>query len=236
MGLIYIVFMVTFKNEEIGCTAENNLTPWCNFGAYADRAIFGEYHMIYPNDPEGLFTNLTAYLNAFVGYYFCLIMMDNKGNTKKILLLWIATSLMLGALVYPLTLLMPLNKKIWTISFVFLTTSITGLSLTFITYTVDIMGATYARYGKVVGVITRPFIWLGRNPLAIFIIMDAVAILMIKYIIVDDKSAWYYFYHYAFATWISNPEVGSTIYACFWAVVYTLVAALLFRFNIFVRL
>jgi hypothetical protein len=29
------------------------LTKPCNFGGYVDRSIFGRYHMIYPNDPEG---------------------------------------------------------------------------------------------------------------------------------------------------------------------------------------
>jgi predicted acyltransferase len=99
--------------------------------------------MIYPNDPEGLFTNLSAFLNAYAGYYFCLIMMDNKTNTNKVMTLWIITSLLLGAMVYPLTLLMPLNKKIWSISFVFLTSAVTGLSLTFITYTVDVLGSRH---------------------------------------------------------------------------------------------
>jgi predicted acyltransferase len=112
-------------------------------------------------------------------------MMDNKANTNKILSLWIITSLILGALVYPLTLMMPLNKKLWSISFVFLTTAVTGLSLTLVTFCIDILGGKYPKYGKIINTIITPFIWLGRNPLAIFIIMDVVAILMIKYIIVD---------------------------------------------------
>lgn len=141
--------------------------------------------MIYPNDPEGLFTNLSAFLNAYVGYYFCLIMMDNKSEINKIMKLWIATSLLLGVMVYPLNLMMPLNKKIWSISFVFLTTAVSGLSLTLITYVVDVLGSKYEKYGKIVSIVTKPFIWLGRNPLAIFVLMDALAILLIKYIIID---------------------------------------------------
>jgi predicted acyltransferase len=99
--------------------------------------------MIYPNDPEGLFTNLSAFLNAYIGYYFCLIMMDNKTEISKVMKLWIAASAILGVMVYPLTLLMPLNKKIWSISFVFLTSAVTGLSLTFITFFVDVLGSKY---------------------------------------------------------------------------------------------
>lgn len=55
--------------------------------------------MLSTNDPEGLFTNLSAFLNGYVGYRFTLIMMDNKGNTKKIMTNWIMFSLLMGAMV-----------------------------------------------------------------------------------------------------------------------------------------
>lgn len=150
--------------------------------------------------------------------------------------LWIITSLLLGAMVYPLTLMMPLNKKIWSISFVFLTSAVSGLSLTFITYFVDVLGNKHPRYGNVINKITSPFVWLGRNPLAIFVLMDALAIILIKYIIINDKSAWAHFYHYVFASWISNPQVASTIFSIFFVLLWTAVAGLLYRFKIFVRL
>jgi predicted acyltransferase len=51
MILIYLAYMLNFTKPEIGCTAQNNLTPFCNFGAYIDRMIFTQFHMIYPNDP-----------------------------------------------------------------------------------------------------------------------------------------------------------------------------------------
>jgi predicted acyltransferase len=143
--------------------------------------------MIYPNDPEGLFTTLSAFLSAYAGYYFCLIMMDNKTNTYKVMKLWIIASLIMGAVVYPLKILMPLNKKIWSISFVFLTAAVTGLSLTFITYTVDVLTTKNQTYSRIISITTKPFVWLGRNPLAIFVLMDLLAIFMIKYIIIDDK-------------------------------------------------
>ena len=141
--------------------------------------------MIFPNDPEGLFTSLGAFLNAFAGYTFCLIMMDNKGDINKVMKLWVIGSLIMGAVVYPLTIMMPLNKKIWSISFVFLTSAVSGLSLTFITFFVDVLGGKHPKYGRIINVLTTPFVWLGRNPLAIFVLMDVLAIIMIKYIIVD---------------------------------------------------
>ena len=192
--------------------------------------------MIYPNDPEGLFTTLTAIANTFAGYYFCLVMLDFKNNTNKILQSWMIMSLLCLIIAYPLTFLMPLNKKIWSISFTFLTAGISGASLIFFAFFVDILGAKAATYGKVISFVTRPFIWLGRNPLIVFVLMDALAVFMIKYIIIDDVSSWSDFYHYVFASWISDPEIASTVFSFFFVLLWTAFAGVLFRFKIFIRL
>lgn len=133
-------------------------------------------------------------------------MLDNKQKVSRTLGLWIILSIILGAVVYPLTFMMPLNKHLWSTSFVFLTIAVSGLSLAFLTFFIDTLSQRWPGgiYQKIVNIISHPFIWLGRNPLAIFILMDGVAIIMIKYIIIDDKSAWYYFYHYAFKSWIKD--------------------------------
>lgn len=112
-------------------------------------------------------------------------MQDNKNETKKILSLWLIFSLLLGTMVYPLTLLMPLNKKIWSISFVFLTAAASGLALVIITYLVDVLGNRHQKYGKIVNIISKPSVWLGRNPLAIFVFMEALAILLEVYIVIN---------------------------------------------------
>ena len=203
MMMIYLAFMIPFENLEIGCPHSENLSEFCNFGAYVDRMIFGEFHMIYPNDPEGLFTNLNALISTYAGYCFCLIMQDHKNDhIGKTLKRWIIISLICGAVTYPLTFLMPLNKKIYSTSFLFITISISGLSLTLFAILIDVIGKDGNIVGKVITIISRPFIWLGRNPLAIFVLMDALAIVMIKYIIFDDKSLWSHFYHSAFESWI----------------------------------
>ena len=192
--------------------------------------------MIYPNDPEGLFTTLTAIVNTFAGYYFCLVMLDFKNNTNKILQSWIIMSLLCLATAYPLTFLMPLNKKIWSISFTFLTIGISGASLIFFAFFVDILGHKGRIYSKVINFIIQPFIWLGRNPLIVFVLMDALAIFMIKYIIIDDISAWSHFYHYVFASWISDTEIASTVFAFFFVLLWTAFAGILYKFKIFIRL
>lgn len=113
-------------------------------------------------------------------------MLDFKGKLKKTLILWAMLSLLIGSLVYPLTLMMPINKRLWSISFVFITSAITGLSLVLITIIFDVLGTKYERYGKIASKVTKPLLWLGLNPLAIYILMQLVEFFYSEYIFIND--------------------------------------------------
>ena len=196
--MIYTSVMVGFTKPEIGCTHENNLSEFCNFGSYLDRKLFGRAHLYRTNDPEGLFTTLSAFGNVYAGYLVCLIMKDNKGNTRKILSLWTILGLLCGLTAWPLTELMPVNKKLWSISYTFLTSGISMLSLVVITLACDVLPSMFEKYKRVFLAITPPLIWMGRNPLAIFISRDLLDDILSTYIIIDGKSAWDQIYHYLF--------------------------------------
>lgn len=137
----------------------------CVFSGHFDYWMMGS-HTVRDCDPEGIFTSVNAFQNAYIGYCFCLVMLDNKGDMRIILKIWTIASLIFGALVYPLTFLMPINKRLWSISFVFLTAVITGLSLVFVTLLFDILPKKFPnRYTKITTTLATPFLWLGRNPL-----------------------------------------------------------------------
>lgn len=131
-------------------------------------------------------------------------MKDHKGDIKRTLKKWGVIVLILGLTVYPLTKLMPLNKKIYSASFALLTSSSSGLTILLLVILIDILPKKNETANKITTILSRPFIWLGRNPLFVFIFMDLLAIIMIKLIIVDDKSIWSWFYHYCFSSWISD--------------------------------
>jgi len=171
-----------------------------------------------------------------MGYYFCLIMKDNKDQLSKTLKKWAAVCLILGIAVYPMTRLMPLNKKIYSASFALLTSASSGATILLMVLLVDILPFRNAKAKRIVSIVTRPFVWLGRNPLFVFVFMDLVAVVMIKLIIINDKSIWSWFYHYCFSTWISDGHVASVVFSCFFLLVWTIAAAILYRKNIFIRL
>lgn len=187
IGMVYVIFMATFENLEIGCPYELRYTRSCNFGGYFDRTLFGEHHVVNPTDPEGFFASTSVFLNAYIGYWFCLIMFDNKTNTKKTLYLWTVFSIMLGVISYPLTFLMPYHKRMWTVSYVFLTSAATGISLVLITYLFDVLSPIKPRLKQVTDKLMIPFIWLGRNPLAIYILMEVTNIILHLYVKIGEK-------------------------------------------------
>jgi len=132
---------------------------------YIDRAIFGQNHMIYPNDPEGPFSNLSAFVTCYIGYYFCLIMKDNKNDIYKTLKGWLIICIILGVSLYPLVKLMPLNKKLYSASFAIITSCISGFAIFLCVVFIDLLPQRYTTINKILSVLTVPFIWLGRNPL-----------------------------------------------------------------------
>jgi heparan-alpha-glucosaminide N-acetyltransferase len=95
--------------------------------------------MIYPNDPEGLFSNLSALFTTYMGYYFCLIMKDNKNDIMKTLKRWAILCFILGITVYPMTKIMPLNKKIYSGSFALLTSASSGATILLMVLLIDIL-------------------------------------------------------------------------------------------------
>lgn len=97
---------------------------------------------------------------------------------------------------------MPLNKKIWSVSYAFLTVGVSGASLALITIIFDILGKNSPRYQKILPIITAPFLWFGRNPLAMFISRDFLDDLLNTYVVINEVTAWDHLYHYLFKTWI----------------------------------
>ena len=66
--------------------------------------------------------------------------------------------------------------------------------------------------------------------------MDVLAIFMIIYIKFEGHSVWSLFYKHVFASWISNEEVASTVFACFFLLLWTAVAGLLHKYKLYLRL
>lgn len=135
------------------------LEPGEDLGAFIDRAVFGEAHLWRFGqtwDPEGLLGTLpaiaTGLCGALTGHW---LKNERDGRDKLIgLFLFGFFGIFVGT---AWSYLFPLNKYLWTSSFVVYTAGYALMFLAFWYWLVDIK--------QVKAVWAQPLVWLGTNPL-----------------------------------------------------------------------
>ncbi|MBK3516737.1 acyltransferase family protein [Carboxylicivirga marina] len=137
-----------------------------------DRAILGENHLYkgfgIPFDPEGLFSSVSAIATALLGYLIGLLIKNTEKNKLPLKLLFFGGGLVLLGLIWNMVL--PINKPLWTGSYVVYTAGLAILLLSLLVWLVDIKG--YKSW-------TSFFVVFGMNPLLIF----AFSILWVKILV-----------------------------------------------------
>jgi predicted acyltransferase len=136
-----------------------SLEPGEDLGAFIDRAIFGEAHLWRSSgtwDPEGLLSTLpsiaTGLCGALTGHW---LGSERDGRAKLIgLFLFGFLGIFIGT---AWGYLFPLNKYLWTSSFVVYTAGYALMFLAFWYWLSDIK--------QLQPVWTQPLVWLGMNPL-----------------------------------------------------------------------
>jgi predicted acyltransferase len=114
-----------------------------NLGAYIDRMLMGTNHLWFWGgqmwDPEGLLSTLTATANLLLGIVAGEWLRSSRTQGKKLLGLAVAgAALMLsGVLLVPIV---PINKKIWTDSFVLFSGGFSLMALALLYWLIDRRG------------------------------------------------------------------------------------------------
>jgi predicted acyltransferase len=119
-----------------------------NIIAVVDRALLGESHMYRDSladgtriafDPEGLLSTVGSVAHVLLGFYAGKLIGEGKENSGRILRLFIFGTILLFA-----GLLLhygcPINKKIWSSTFVLATCGLASLLLSLLIWIIDING------------------------------------------------------------------------------------------------
>jgi predicted acyltransferase len=139
--------------------AGHNLSDHLDFRFLPLRKYDGAY------DPEGLLSTLPAIATCLLGVLAGLLMAAPEVETRrkvKALLVAGAAAVALGFL---WGLALPVVKKIWTPSFVLVAGGWSALLLALFTYLVDLRG--WRRWAT-------PFVWIGMNPIALYLTRNFV--------------------------------------------------------------
>ena len=220
-----------------------SLEGW--FGTAIDKQILGVAHLYkgegVPFDPEGLMSALPPVVQVVLGYLTGLFIRQrgtvdwlwtkvpaSKEPHFKLLSGLMVTGFVLLILGWFWSLGFPINKKIWTSSYVLYTSGLGMLSLGGTIWFVEVQAVKNA--------LTKFFDVFGKNPLFIFVLSGFLPRLLDLFRISDGFSesgepqylnALSWFYKYVCAHVPGIPEWGSFVYAlCFlalmWAIAYLL--------------
>jgi predicted acyltransferase len=129
---------------------------------------------------------------------------------------------------------MPFNKRLYTLTFLFAVLSTSATMLTLCLLVIDYLPKAIGHQSKTISVIIQPFTWLGMNPLAIFITLQLLADLLENWIEINGSTPYQLFYDACFS-WMS-PGIGTAIYALFYGVIYAIIAGILYKYKIFIKL
>ncbi len=217
-----------------------SLQGW--FGTAVDRALLGAAHLYQgegmPFDPEGLASTAPAIAQVLLGWWAGQIVVSDRPQAERVATLFVcATALLVLAYLWQFSL--PLNKKIWTSSYVLHTTGLAMMALATCMQLLD---------GE-----QRPSRWLGwvrclevfgRNALFVFVLSGLVprVLALARWQVgVDAQGAplWTsplpWLYQTVFAGLGPDARWGSLLYAIAQLCIYAGVAWWLDQRRIYIR-
>jgi predicted acyltransferase len=207
-----------------------DLSPAGNLGAFIDRAVLGQRHLWQqrPWDPEGLVSTIPAVATTLLGIIAGLWLRAAAEPRDKALLLGAAgTAVLALGLVWDLAF--PINKNLWTSSYVMFTGGAAALLLAACYWVLDVW-----RWRWWAG----PFVVLGTNAIALFVLSGLLAKLLglIKWTDVSGKSVSLqgYVYRHWYAPFAA-PKDASLLFALTHLAVMFAILAWMYRRKIFLK-
>ena len=170
-----VVFLVGYWLLLLGFgDAADPLSATGNAVLYLDRFMLGEPHLYHSHglifDPEGLLSTLPAIVNVLIGYYAGQFVQANGKSYESIAKLLLTGCLLIfAALCW--NMVFPINKKLWTSSFVLLTTGLDLVIMASLVYVIEIRDWSRANW-------TRFFVIPGKNPLFIYLLSEVLVIIL----------------------------------------------------------
>ena len=186
-----------------------DLTPSGNLGAWLDRTILGEAHLWRQSrtwDPEGLLSTLPAIATALTGVAAGMVLTSNSDQSRRIRTLFVWGALAVGAgLAWDFVF--PINKNLWTSSYVLFTSGLASLTLGGLYGWFDVGGHR---------TLARPFVVLGANALLLFVVSGWLVKTLLLVTVTGSRGERVTLYRAIFEKFfapLASPKVASLMFA-----------------------
>ncbi|WP_295123911.1 heparan-alpha-glucosaminide N-acetyltransferase domain-containing protein [uncultured Chitinophaga sp.] len=180
-------------------------------------------HYKFPFDPLGLLSTLPAIVNVVAGY-FAGVFVQERGNKPGTIIRLIAAGIILVAAGMVWNTGFPINKPLWTSSYVVYTTGFDLLLLGVLIWTIDILQVKKWTYF---------FEVFGKNPLFIYIIAWVVIVLL-HLVRINGPSVGGLIYRHGFTSWLGDKD-ASLLYSIAYMLLIWLIGYWMDRRKMYVK-
>ncbi|MBD2199086.1 MULTISPECIES: acyltransferase family protein [Calothrix] len=232
-GVLLIGYWLTMMYIPVPGYGAGVLTREGNFGAFVDRLIIPKAHLYkgdgfnFLGDPEGLFSTIPAIVSVLAGYFAGQWIRSQpvQSRTSIGLALFGVGCLIVGS---AWGWVFPINKKIWTSSYVVFTS---GWALLLLAACYELIEVRRIKRWS------KPFEIMGLNAIALFV----ASVLLIKILVRTNigtgenaPNTFNWIYQNVFASWAGTFN-GSFLFALFTVLFWWLVAVIMYRQRWFVK-
>ncbi len=204
------------------------------FAREVDLAVFGENHIYkgfgIPFDPEGLIASIPAVATVLLGYISGRLI-ERSGGTSKAIKKLTTYGSVLVVVGWFWGYIFPINKALWTSSYVLFAGGLAMVFLGILLWIIDIKGIKKW---------SNPFIHFGTNPLFIFVFSGLYVKSIIYLIKTTDSSGevingYKYLYTNIFVP-IGGNMNGSLLFAITHILFFWLLVYVLYKRKIFIKI
>ncbi len=214
----YWLMMTLIPVEGVASTLErapNNLANWL------DVKIFGSHNYKADYDPEGVLSTIPSIVSALLGI-FTGLMLTSKQEKKATILMGIGGSLLIIGHIWDI--FFPINKALWTSSFVLVTAGWANLILALIYYLTDIKKI---RFGSL-------FRYAGANAIVLYFLSSFISKIM-GLIKVGDTSLHGWLFDTIYVHDFMSMQLSSLLYGLSVVAFYVVLAYVMYQRKIFIK-
>lgn len=204
-----------------------------NLPAYIDRRLLGESHLLRAApyearlDPEGLLSTLPATVNVLLGA-FCGRWFVEQPLASRTTRLMFAAGLASIASGLGFSIVLPINKALWTSSFALVSSGLAAIGLAVCYQLADVRaGARWLRFAEV----------LGLNAIAAYLLstlLDMVATELPLAMLADEQTPYVWLRGHVLQAW--NAANASLVFALVEVLLIWLIMYLLYRRSWFIKI
>jgi predicted acyltransferase len=228
--LVMKLVPVPVNQDGVQMTYIGSLDKEINLAAYLDTLLLhghtwrvGQY---FDYDPEGILSTIPAIATALIGVFTGNWLRQGKPQYETVSGLFFAGAggLLLGSI---LNLWFPINKPLWSPSYVIFTAGMALIFLAMCYYLIEIKG--YTRWIK-------PFVIFGVNPIALYVLSAALVRLMLLIKVTAERTSlpgW--IYANLFVPVLGNLN-GSLGYALAYVLLWLGIMTIFYKKQIFIKI